>query len=67
MTIFAPAKWHRLCLHLVDQAQAARTLQAWLEVYTHHYLQAKHQLPPDLEGPAHSQLRGLKLACATAP
>jgi len=64
---FCTSEVASLCLHLADQAQAARTLQAWLEVYTHHYLQAKHQLPPDLEGPAHSQLRGLKLACATAP
>ena len=57
---FCTSEVASLCLHLAGQAHAARTLQAWLEVYTHHYLQAKHQLPPDLDGPAHSQLLGLK-------
>jgi hypothetical protein len=57
---FCTSEVASLCLHLAGQAHAARTLQAWLEVYTHHYLQAKHQLPPDLDGPAHSHLRGLK-------
>jgi hypothetical protein len=32
-------------------------LQAYLDVYTHHYLQAKHQLPPDWQGQAHERLR----------
>jgi hypothetical protein len=34
-------------------------LQAYLAVYTHHYLQAKHQLPPDGDGAAHERLRAL--------
>jgi hypothetical protein len=59
---FCTSEVAALCLHLAGEAPAAHAMQAWLEVYTHHYLQAKHQLPPDLEGPAHSQLRGLKLA-----
>jgi hypothetical protein len=28
-------------------------------VYTHHYLQAKHQLPPAWDGPEHVQFREL--------
>jgi DTW domain-containing protein YfiP len=59
---FCTSEVAALCLHLAGEAPAAHAMQAWLEVYTHHYLQAKHQLPPDWEGPAHSQLRGLKLA-----
>jgi DTW domain-containing protein YfiP len=64
---FCTSEVASLCLHLAGQAHAADTLQAWLEVYTHHYLQSKHQLPPDLEGSAHSQWRSLKAACATVP
>jgi hypothetical protein len=59
---FCTSEVASLCLHLAGQAHAAQTLQAWLEVYTHHYLQAKHQLPPHLDGPAHAQWRGLKSA-----
>jgi DTW domain-containing protein YfiP len=57
---FCTSEVASLCLDLAGDTHAALTLQAWLEVYTHHYLQAKHQLPPDREGAAHSQLRGLK-------
>ena len=59
---FCTSEVASLCLDLAGETHAAHTLQAWLEVYTHHYLQSKHQLPPDLEGAAHSQLRGLTLA-----
>jgi DTW domain-containing protein YfiP len=59
---FCTSEVASLCMDLADESHAAHTLQAWLEVYTHHYLQAKHQLPPDLEGEAHSQWRSLKLA-----
>lgn len=59
---FCTSEVASLCLHLVSEVHAADTLQAWLAVYTHHYLQAKHQLPPDVNGPAHSQLHNLKSA-----
>jgi DTW domain-containing protein YfiP len=59
---FCTSEVASLCLDLAGETHAALTLQAWLEVYTHHYLQAKHQLPPDWEGAAHSQLQGLKWA-----
>ena len=42
-----------LCLDLAKDSHAAVTLEAYLAVYTHHYLQAKHRLPPDLSGTAH--------------
>ena len=59
---FCTSEVASLCLDLAGETHAAHTLQAWLSVYTHHYLQSKHPLPPDLEGAAHSQLRGLTLA-----
>jgi DTW domain-containing protein YfiP len=55
-----------LCLDLVGEAFAAQTLQAYLDVYTHHYLQAKHQLPPDLQSPAHQALRALAIQSTLA-
>jgi DTW domain-containing protein YfiP len=46
-----------LCLDLAGEPLAAQALQAYLDVFTHHYLQAKHQLPPDWQGEAHQRLR----------
>jgi DTW domain-containing protein YfiP len=57
---FCTSEVASLCLELAGEARAADTLQAYLDVYTHHYLQAKHQLPPDLQGPAHACWQGLK-------
>mgnify|MGYP006193518797 CR=1 FL=1 len=57
---FCTSEVASLCLELAGEPHAADTLQAYLDVYTHHYLQAKHQLPPDLQGPAHERWQGLK-------
>ena len=54
---FCTAEVAALCLELVGEAQAAQVLDAYLDVFTHHYLQAKHQLPPDMSGAAHQRLR----------
>ncbi len=51
-----------LCLALAGDARASRTLDAWLEVFTHHYLQARHQLPPALDGDAHARWRAVRAA-----
>jgi DTW domain-containing protein len=59
---FCTSEVASLCLDLAGEIKAAHSLQAYLDVYTHHYLQAKHQLPPDLTGPAHARLRDLALA-----
>jgi DTW domain-containing protein YfiP len=64
---FCTSEVASLCLDLAGESHAAQSLQAWLALYTHHYLQAKHQLPPHLDGPAHSQWRGLNPASAPAP
>ena len=57
---FCTAEVAALCLDLAGDQRAAQTLEAYLDVYIHHYLQAKHQLPPDWESPAHQQLAALR-------
>ena len=59
---FCTSEVASLCLDLAGEGHAAQTLQAWLDVYTHHYLQAKHQLPPDTECAARTRLEALKWA-----
>ena len=56
-----------LCLELAGEPHAAQTLEAYLDVFTHHYLQAKNQLPVDGEDAAHQRLRGLHLAGVGCP
>lgn len=56
---FCTSEVAALCLELTGHPQdqrAGQALEAYLEVYTHHYLQAKHQRPPDLASAAHQQL-----------
>jgi DTW domain-containing protein YfiP len=48
-----------LCLALADEPLAARTLEAYLDVFTHHYLQARQQQPVDLGDKLHLRLRDL--------
>jgi len=45
------------CLALAGEEQASAVLEAWLDVFTHHYQQAKHQLPVDRGGAAHQRLQ----------
>jgi DTW domain-containing protein YfiP len=45
---FCTSEVAALCLELAGETLAAQTLEAYLDVFTHHYLQAKHQLPVDL-------------------
>ena len=56
---FCTSEVSALCLELAGESHAAQTLEAYLDVYTHHYLQAKQQLPFDAKGTAHERLRGL--------
>jgi DTW domain-containing protein YfiP len=64
---FCTSEVASLCLDLAGDAHAAHSLQAYLDVYTHHYLQAKHQLPPDWQGPAHERLRALSSTTSMNP
>jgi DTW domain-containing protein YfiP len=57
---FCTSEVAALCLELAGEHHAAQTLEAYLDVFTHHYLQAKQQQPVDLEDAAHQRLRGLR-------
>ena len=59
---FCTSEVAALCLELAGEALVAETLDAYLDVYTHHYLRAKQQLPVEREGPASSRWRFLGLA-----
>ncbi len=59
---FCTSEVAALCLALAGEAHAAQTLEAYLDVFTSHYLLAKQQLPVDMEDRAHLRLRGLRLA-----
>ncbi|KQP35561.1 tRNA-uridine aminocarboxypropyltransferase [Pseudorhodoferax sp. Leaf274] len=54
---FCTSEVAALCLALAGEARAAQTLDAYLDVFTHHYLQARNQQPVDRDSPAHQRLR----------
>ena len=54
---FCTSEVGALCLELAGEAHAAQVLEGYLDVFTHHYLQAKHQLPPDRDSAAHRHLQ----------
>lgn len=59
---FCTSEVAALCLELSVQAQdqhAGQVLEQYLEVYTHHYLRAKHQQPALRDSPAHQRLLSL--------
>ncbi len=58
---FCTSEVAALCLELAGETHAAQTLEAYLDVFTHHYLQAKNQLPFDPEHAAHQRLKALAL------
>jgi DTW domain-containing protein YfiP len=56
---FCTSEVAALCLSLAGEELAAQTLEAYLDVFTHHYLQAKNQLPIAWDGAAHQRLKAL--------
>jgi DTW domain-containing protein YfiP len=54
---FCTSEVAALCLDLAGDPVASETLEAYLDVFTHHYLQARNQLPVAWEGAAHQRLR----------
>ena len=56
---FCTSEVASLCLALAGDLRASRVLGAWLDVFTHHYLQARHQRAPVLDGAAHARLGAL--------
>ncbi|WP_295953030.1 tRNA-uridine aminocarboxypropyltransferase [Rhodoferax sp.] len=61
---FCTSEVAALCLELANEPQAAQALEAYLDVFTHRYLQAKQQLSADADNAAHQRLRGLRHVCA---
>jgi DTW domain-containing protein len=54
---FCTSEVAALCLDLAGEHVAAQTLAAYLDLFTHHYLQARNQLPVAWHGPAHLRWR----------
>ena len=54
---FCTSEVAALCLNLAGERVAGQTLAAYLDVFTHHYLQAKNQRPVAWDGAAHRQWR----------
>jgi DTW domain-containing protein YfiP len=64
---FCTSEVAALCLELAGESEAAATLEAYLDVYTHHYLCAKQQLPVETQGVAYEPWRALGGAGSQAP
>jgi DTW domain-containing protein YfiP len=56
---FCTSEVAALCLELAGETRASTLLEAWLDVFTHHYVQARNQLPVAGDGEAHERLRAL--------
>jgi DTW domain-containing protein YfiP len=54
---FCTSEVAALCMELAGEPQAALALEAYLDVFSTHYLNAKQQRPVDLEDAAHLRLR----------
>ncbi len=53
---FCTSEVAALCMTLSGDALVAQTLEAYLDVFTNHYLQARQQLPVDLQDAVHQRL-----------
>ena len=58
---FCTSEVAAMSLALAGDALASQALEAYLDVFTHHYLQAKQQLPIDGDDAAHQRLRSFKV------
>ncbi|MBY0465674.1 MAG: DTW domain-containing protein, partial [Burkholderiales bacterium] len=56
---FCTSEVAALCLELAGDTLAAHTLEAYLDVFTHRYLRAKQQLPPQPDDELHTRLASL--------
>ncbi|OYU80624.1 MAG: DTW domain-containing protein [Burkholderiales bacterium PBB5] len=56
---FCTSEVAALCLALGGEPLAGQTLETYLEVFTHHYLAAKNQLPVQWDDEAHQRLHAL--------
>lgn len=62
-THFCTSEVAALCMELAGETHAAQTLEAYLDVFTNHYLKAKQQQPLNLEDAAHVRLHRLAHPC----
>ncbi|MCF8148873.1 MAG: DTW domain-containing protein [Sulfuritalea sp.] len=58
---FCTSEVAALCLALADEAHPAQILEAYLDVFSEHYLRAKQQLPADSQSQARLRLHNLAL------
>ena len=58
---FCTSEVAALCLELADETYAAQTLEAYLDVFSEHYVRAKQQLPVDSQSAARVRLENLAL------
>ena len=56
---FCTSEVAALCLNLAGELLVEQLLTAYLDVFTHHYLQARNQLPIAWDDAAHQRLREL--------
>ena len=61
-THFCTSEVAALCLELAGETHTAQTLEAYLDVFTSHYLRAKQQLLVDAQDAVHQRLRSLGAA-----
>ncbi len=54
---FCTSEVAAMCMNLAGEGAAGKTLEAYLPVFSHHYLRAKNQQPVDWEGAEHQRLR----------
>jgi DTW domain-containing protein len=59
---FCTSEVAALCFDLAGEQVAEQALAAYLDVFTHHYLQAKNQLPIAWDGAAHQRWRDVSAA-----
>ena len=64
---FCTSEVAALCLALGGETLAAQTLQAYLDVFTAHYLLAKQQLPVNPDDAVHQHLRSLRCKDPVSP
>jgi DTW domain-containing protein YfiP len=57
---FCTSEVASLCLDLAGETVAAQTLESYLGIYTHHYLQAKNQLPANGDSTDHLRFAELR-------
>ena len=59
---FCTSEVAALCMNLAGEHLAGDTLEAYLAIFTHHYLRARNQLPIEWDSAAHRRLREVSVA-----